>query len=139
VPTFGFEIPGLRLRTGLNFREHPLGRSSRVKREHELTRLFMLGKAHWAAWREMSRPLVVTITRFGPNRVDDDNLAAGCKAVRDAVARVLGIDDGDPQIAWLYKQEKARYKVAVDITSRAIVKTVIEELIEGGELHGNQG
>lgn len=38
-------------------------------------------------------PLVVTMTRIGGKQMDTDNLAGSFKAVRDAVARFLGIDD----------------------------------------------
>lgn len=49
-------------------------------------------------------PLVVTFVCVRRKRLDDDNLAGGCKALRDAVARWLGIDDGDVRVEWRYQQ-----------------------------------
>ena len=63
-------------------------------------------------------PLLVTITRVGPRRLDDDNLASACKYVRDQIAAAVGVDDGSPLYTWRYEQEKGRYRVDVEITSR---------------------
>ena len=63
-------------------------------------------------------PVVVTLTRIGVRDLDDDNLAAGFKSVRDEVAAWLGCGDGkkDP-ITWVYEQERGPPKVyAVTIT-----------------------
>lgn len=63
-------------------------------------------------------PCVVRLTRIGARRMDSDNLANGFKAVRDAIASVLGIDDGDPRITFQYDQEvigKRQYAVKVQI------------------------
>jgi hypothetical protein len=65
-------------------------------------------------------PVAVTLTRISGRRMDDDNLAGGFKAVRDAVARWLQVDDGDPRVAWLYQQEPGKGTPAVRV------------LIEGG-------
>lgn len=40
--------------------------------------------------------------------LDDDNLAGSLKPLRDAVARRLGIDDGDGRIAWECQQVPTR-------------------------------
>ena len=40
--------------------------------------------------------------------IDDDNLVAGHKGLRDAIARSLGLDDGDPRIRWEYSQGETR-------------------------------
>lgn len=53
--------------------------------------------------------LVVTLTRYGPRTLDDDNLAFSFKAVRDAVAKVVGIDDGKPIWDWRYAQEQSKW------------------------------
>ncbi|HEX8914396.1 MAG TPA: hypothetical protein VF796_18760, partial [Humisphaera sp.] len=50
-------------------------------------------------------PVRVTLTRIAPERTDPDNLGAGFKAVQDAVAKVLNVDDGDPRVTWVYDQE----------------------------------
>lgn len=63
-------------------------------------------------------PLLVTITRIGPRKLDDDNLASACKYARDQIASAVGIDDGSEQYTWLYKQAKGGYGVDVEIVTR---------------------
>ena len=46
-------------------------------------------------------PVVVTLTRHG-RKLDSDNLQSALKAIRDTVAAILGIDDGDEDAAtWI--------------------------------------
>jgi hypothetical protein len=53
-------------------------------------------------------PWIVVLTRLGPRDLDTDNLAAGCKAARDEIARWLGVDDGDvKRVRWCYGQRRA--------------------------------
>lgn len=40
--------------------------------------------------------------------MDDDNLAGGCKPLRDAIAESLGVDDGDPRVEWEVEQVQTR-------------------------------
>lgn len=47
----------------------------------------------------------VTLVAVRQKRLDDDNLAGGFKALRDAIAESLGIDDGDERIEWIYRQQ----------------------------------
>lgn len=54
-------------------------------------------------------PLVVRLTRISSGRLDDDNCRAALKAMRDEIARQMGIDDRDPLVKWDYEspgQEK---------------------------------
>lgn len=60
---------------------------------------------HHAFAVRLRPPLAVTLTRLGGRRLDDDNLAGAFKALRDAIADWLGLDDGDPRLAWRYGQE----------------------------------
>jgi hypothetical protein len=50
---------------------------------------------------------------------DDDNLQGACKAIRDEIARLFGVDDGPRgPITWAYAQEKCKrgtYGVRVEI------------------------
>ncbi len=52
--------------------------------------------------------IVVALTRCAPRALDDDNLASSFKAVRDAVAAYLGLDDRDSRLRFVCKQEKAK-------------------------------
>ena len=54
---------------------------------------------------ETDCPWLITITRQGKRKLDDDNLASSAKHIRDGVADALGIDDGDPRLHWKYLQE----------------------------------
>lgn len=48
--------------------------------------------------------VVVTMLSCRYRLLDDDNLAAGFKPLRDAIADTLGIDDGDPRVKWEPRQ-----------------------------------
>ena len=60
--------------------------------------------------RESER-LVITLTRLGPGMLDDDNLAAGFKAVRDGIAEALQVNDRHPTLRWVYAQERTERRV----------------------------
>lgn len=66
-------------------------------------------------------PCVVRLTRIGPKALDTDNLAGAFKGCRDAIAKRLGVDDGDTdKVTWEYKQMPVGirdYGVKVSITS----------------------
>lgn len=50
-------------------------------------------------------PLRVVLVRGAPRKLDGDNLASSLKACRDAVAKWLGVDDGDEdRVVWETKQ-----------------------------------
>lgn len=46
----------------------------------------------------------VDLVAFVRRPLDDDNLTAGMKPLRDAVASTLGVDDGDPRIRFVVHQ-----------------------------------
>ena len=60
----------------------------------------------------------IGLVRVAPRRLDDDNLAAACKALRDGIAEALGVDDGSPTLRWSYGQEQGRPS-AVRVTIEA--------------------
>jgi hypothetical protein len=54
----------------------------------------------------------VKFTRIGPIKLDaDDNLRYAFKTIKDQVADWLGVDDGQPNVRWLYAQEVQRIQV----------------------------
>lgn len=68
-------------------------------------------------------PYLVTLTRYGPNLMDDDGNAAALKHYRDGVAAALGIDDGDAKrLRFKCKQvrtdKRGRYGVRIEIARR---------------------
>lgn len=61
-------------------------------------------------------PAVITLTRFGPRKLDTDNLAMSFKAARDQIAAWIGVDDGSDLYVWRYEQEKAKdYAIRIDV------------------------
>lgn len=105
-------LKGLRLERGANAREHHFARAQRVARERALVDGALAGVTPpLGPWR-------VVIARGGPRPLDSDNLASSCKAVRDAVAAWLGVDDGpDAPVTWEYGQRRGGYLVEVTITT----------------------
>jgi hypothetical protein len=86
------------------------------KREREKIRLVL------AQYTPPDPPVVVRLVRERGARgreLDDDNLRACFKAVRDEVARWLGIDDGPRGGAtWLYAEEKHGPQWAIRIEAK---------------------
>jgi hypothetical protein len=93
------------------------GRARRAKNQRGLARLLCqngLGKAP-------RPPLTITLTRCAARRLDSDNLAGACKAIRDGIADWLGADDGSPLLTWAYDQRAepgGRLGVEVRIETR---------------------
>lgn len=109
-----WRIP-LRVVSEANLREH-WAKSHKRKKHHRETSALICR----SFMRDIHLPpkMRVTLTRYGKQTLDDDNLANGFKAVRDGIAEALGIDDGSDRIEWRYRQEKAKvYDVGVTIES----------------------
>lgn len=101
---------GLRLVSAANAREHHYARARRVAQERALVGRALAGTA------APSGPWRVAIVRAGPKSLDTDNLASAAKAVRDAVAAWLGVDDGpEAPVAWEYGQRRGGYLVEVSV------------------------
>lgn len=91
-----------------NARDHHHAKAGRIRRQQQATLAALAGLP--------LRPLLlahlrlrVTLTRLGAKALDDDNLSGAFKAVRDAVAHHLGVDDGPRgPITWAYAQEAHR-------------------------------
>lgn len=63
-------------------------------------------------------PWVVTLTRYGTKRMDDDGVRSALKVVRDCVADWLGVDDGDTErVKWRYRQ-RGGFVGRVGVTAR---------------------
>lgn len=103
-------VPGLRTTRGLNDREHFMAKARRVKNEKAMVAWMLAGKPKPAL------PCVVTLTRMAPsNGLDDDNLAGSLKAVRDAVAAWLGVDDKDSAtVRYVCAQKRAPWGVGIE-------------------------
>lgn len=106
-----FHVP-IRLPSLANTRLHWRGMARLKKEQRQVTLCSMIGIPIPPG------PHVVTITRSGPRKLDDDNLAGACKYVRDQIAEVLGVDDGSPLFTWRYEQQIGKYGVDVEIVAR---------------------
>lgn len=113
----------MRLPSVANLREHWATKARRTQSQRHGVTLVLLASnsardlrdhgAHpgdWSAFdlRFGDRPLLITLTRCAPRTLDDDNLSSAFKAVRDAVAAYLGLDDRDSRLRFVCKQEKAK-------------------------------
>ena len=109
----------LRTTTGLNAREHPMARAKRVKSERDAVSRALrkaLGAPRHRCSGVVTLPCVVVLTRVGPRAdlADSDGTSGGLKAVRDAVAAYLGVDDGSDWLRWEYAQERGEWGVRVE-------------------------
>ena len=65
---------------------------------------------------EFKLPLAISFTRIGKRELDSDNLQSAFKKIRDKVAAILSVNDGDKQIKWDYQQEKgSRYAIRIKV------------------------
>lgn len=114
------EIPMLKLESEANKPQHWAAKARRVKRQKTCV-VYSLMVKNIRAWvASETGTIEVTITRIGPRRLDDDNATISAKAVRDAIAYCIGIDDGDCEKA-VYKvqQETGKYGVRIEFARRA--------------------
>lgn len=95
-------IPGLRLVSEANARGAWHSGAKRAASQRRTVGLVLRTR------RPVAVPCVVTITRIAPCQLDNDNLARAAKAVRDEVARWLGVDDRDVRVVWHVAQAKGR-------------------------------
>ena len=98
------------LPSGANLREHWAVKARRVKSQRMVTALMCRtqGRDFFREWAHMKANtalrLECTLTRVAARKLDDDNLSASFKAVRDQIAEAAGLDDGDARWTWLYAQ-----------------------------------
>lgn len=101
----------VQVKNGMNFREHWAERKRRVNAEHSAV---IVARFHARTSHALDSiragircidgcRLIVTLTRLGGRKWDDDNTVAGLKGIRDAVAKQwLNCDDGDECLEWRY-------------------------------------
>jgi hypothetical protein len=99
----------MRLPSTANLREHWAAKAKRASEHRAAARMVLGTRARGFV------PAIVTLTRVAPRRLDDDNLAAAFKNIRDGVADAIGVDDRDPRITWLYEQTAGNYAVRISL------------------------
>jgi hypothetical protein len=78
-----------------NLRQHWSKVSARKREQFATTRLHLLAsRCTPDSIRSAGAPVIVLLVREGGRRMDSDNLAGAFKAIRDAIAAWIGIDDG---------------------------------------------
>lgn len=114
-----------------NLREHWAVRAKRVKAQRLATGLMLrcAGVADKLRPLKAGEVLAVRLTRISTRMLDDDNLQAAFKAVRDEVAAYFHVDDADPRIRFEYAQlagKPSTVRIAFDIDARRNVRAVAE-------------
>lgn len=104
----------------INKREHYMATHRRTAKHRRETMFALLaeGRQQGIDKGKCPLPAMVIMTRIAPHKMDDDNLGGALKAVRDAVADWIGVDDGDDRVSWVPAQERGRpkeYAVRVEV------------------------
>ena len=113
------DIPGLRLCSEANQREHHFAKARRVARQRDLVCMCLRPRVLEYGLR---LPLVVRIVRIAPRELDaHDNLGSACKAVADGITDALGLkSDRTPGLSFEYGQERGKpraYGVRIEVRS----------------------
>lgn len=104
-----FTVP-IQTKSAANLREHWAARHRRIKTQRTAT-----AYRTPPSLKALGPLLIVTLTRFAPRQLDDDNLRGALKGVRDQVACALGVDDRSSLVKWEYSQAKGEPSVGVDV------------------------
>lgn len=115
-----FMVPDLKTVSEMNQREFWAARLRRKKDQQERVAVAM---SNALRGKRIELPCVVNLTRIGPKKMDNDNLAGAMKHCQDQIARQLGVDDGDESKVIFHHYQmpigSRDYAVKVQITSRA--------------------
>jgi hypothetical protein len=105
----------LRIGLGLNERGHWTKQAARVEREKRAALLVLQHSGPAPA--RAGLPMRCVLTRVTPSAfADSDNVIAGLKSVRDAVAEWLGTGDAwDGPVTWDYDQVRGEWGVRVRV------------------------
>lgn len=110
----GLFIPGLHAVNETNAREHWTIKAARAKQHRQW--IVAVAKSERFTF---SLPATVRMTRYGPKKLDSDNLQSSLKHVRDGLQDLIGVDDGDPRWDWQYRQDIGPdYAVRIEVVER---------------------
>lgn len=112
-------IVPIRTVSELNRHEHWRHRQKRARAQRAAVMLIVPTRVTFPYRPE---PVHVHITRLAARKLDTDNLASSQKAARDAIATLLGVDDGNERlVTWSYGQEQQRgYAVRIEFYRRSV-------------------
>jgi hypothetical protein len=128
-----------RMPLGPRMARRRFAQNRRAKMQRHAARLAVLANTSPIGRTKLVRGpyLVVTLTRLSAGELDDDNLRAGCKHIRDGIADAFKLNDRDPMLRWLYVQERCAaksYSIRVTIESMEkveLVGRVFQHVAEG--------
>lgn len=113
----------VRLQTESNTNGHWAPKAARAKIQKLTVRQVLGG---FSPLMRASLPLVVTLVKVGPGtkKMDSDNLPSSAKHVRDAVAEIVGVDDGrDDVVEYRYAQRRGpSHCVEITIEKKAALQ-----------------
>lgn len=107
-----------------NRRDHWAAKARRVKNQKRMAWEACVKRFGRIPTGNRQRNCRITLTRIkgkGQRDFDGDNLQSGFKAIRDGIAKYLGVDDGSDRLEWIYQQEKGdggKGMVRVEIADR---------------------
>jgi hypothetical protein len=110
-----------------NIREHWRTRSARARAQ----KIAVHNQLGLYDHRSLRLPAVVRIVRIASRDLDSDNLSRSQKAVRDAIAEWLGIDDGSTTVRYCYAQARSSRDacgVLIEIYERSEIREEIYEI-----------
>lgn len=112
-------MPDIRLTASTNAREgHWSARSARAAAQRHGARLTMKGLMRKPPEAAGYR---IRMTRVAQRKLDDDNLAAALKHIRDGIADWIGINDGSDRLLWQcadVSAGRAVYGVLIEVWER---------------------
>lgn len=106
--------PACRVVTEANTTEHWHFAYKRKVAQNAAVHAAWLSSPMFGGVAQLWLPLTVTLEHVGP-RMDDDNLARAFKAVRDKLAALIGVDDGDVRLKWVYQQRTGDKGIVITI------------------------
>lgn len=101
-----------------NTREHHMKRAARASAQRSNARMYLQQVIRSTGDVLPTLPLIVTLSRIAPRKLDTDNHVVSCKHVRDGIADYFGVNDRDEdKIKWLYGEQVRddAYGVMVEI------------------------
>lgn len=119
LPLWGVTLrPACRVVSEANQRGGWRAANARAKAQRKAVELAWvlspLRRPEFARHQVVSLPCKVLLEHVGPE-MDGDNLQRAFKAVRDELARLMGVDDGDPRVKWDYWQRTGEPGVRIVI------------------------
>jgi hypothetical protein len=118
LKSLSFDLP-IKTVSEANQRDHWRVKSERRQAQQLATKVIFQNELRG---RKVVLPCVVKLTRVSCKLMDGDNCQGSLKHVRDQIARIIGVDDGDPRIKFEYGQERVKerfHNIKVEISSSA--------------------